>query len=857
MTDSGDETRTYDERRKPATKPGFLRQFEENSARVSDASGDSEGGSYNSDSEEDSAEMKDFIAPSDEEEPQAPTLYRPDLEDDTIEGDHEKSRPSGGMKARRRDAESARQLAERFEQREDYLQTEVELLDDDEASLSTPINQWRIALTPNGSRHLFLLYVKAGKEADVVAALTFRYISQQRTEEPLSTIFSAFYTSEGSGQVFVEALTTSEVSKFRNNIKNMYFAKPPRMIPPDEMPGTMKVPVQKKRIAPGQFVRIKRELSPKTEAFKGDLAQIIHADTNSSRALVKLVPRIDYPQLQAMHGADEEADIRQSQINILKKGSSYRPPQAEFNEATIRELGGEVQTGKLPRKTPVVPENPRVLIWDDTAFVGTFAYKDYPIQHLETTEVNPTTAETQKFIDGLAITRFERGIRHFEAQMATSLGRTVLSAFDTGDLVRVRPGNEFSGMKVLVKAIEGEVVRVTPVDGPGAGQDLEMQKSQLERFFAEGNHVKIGSGDYAGETGEIVAVNEPDACADVVLDGHHVTVNVPLQNIQLTKEVSRAQRTIGVYSVLDAVRLADNSEGVIYRIENNSMHVLLTTGEARTVTLAVVARKSKPQYVNDRTGKAPISVGEKIKVEQGTHLMQGRVIHTTPHCVFIFTDEVHQNRGVMVVDPRDCQAPPSGERQGPVFTGRALSFERRHDMRGKVVRIVSGPFKGELADVKEADDSTLRVVLQSSGRRANLNRSDGDGRTWMFVSEPSGPFNPLGSRIRPEAQDAFPQIFGSKKRKPEPEPEPAPEAQAGVMDTGNPVPNYGLPAQPPGMGYRPNQQAWPYDIGHQYRPSGSPYSTTPQYSASPFATTSAYGQGYGQGASPYQNPRYG
>jgi hypothetical protein len=91
--------------------------------------------------------------------------------------------------------------------------------------------------------------------------------------------------------------------------------------------------------------------------------------------------------------------------------------------------------------------------------------------------------------------------------------------------------------------------------------------------------------------------------------------------------------------------------------------------------------------------------------------------------------------------------------------------------------------------------------------------------------------------------------------------EPRAEVQHGVGDQpGVPAPNYGMTGDPQqSWHYSPPQaqQGWPYDTAGPYRSAGSPYSSTPQYSASPFQA-GPYGQPYGaQAPSPYQNPKYG
>jgi transcription antitermination factor NusG len=523
----------------------------------------------------------------------------------------------------------------------------------------------------------------------------------------------------------------------------------------------------------------------------------------------------------------------------MKKGSLYRPPQAEFNEASVKAFGGEVMKGKFPRKIPAIAQ-PSALIYDETAFVGPFAYKEYPIRNLDTEEVSPAPDEVTRFVHGFRLTNFERTIPGFEQQMAISLGRTILSAFDIGDVVRFRTGSEFAGLQVRVKSIEGELVRAAPADREWEGQDLEFRKEELERFFSEGDHVKITGNEYSGETGEIVAVDKAAGNVDLLLDGFRVTVNVPLATVQPTKEGYCGRRSLGVYTVHDPVKLADGAEGVIYPIENNTLFVLLTNRETVAIQLARVGHNAKSQHVRDRSGKVPITVGQMVKVDQGIRGMRARVLHTTAHAVFVFSEELHENRGVTVVDPKDVQAPAVTPREGMIAVPRGFMVDpNRHEYGGKVVRIVKGPFKGELADVKEADDSMLRVILQSSGKRTNLNRSDGDGRAWMFLANTTKPWAGGGggaaqgaARDRTEVQNAFTAIFGTggKKKKYR----AVDQAEREVQNREGQIPR----------NYRDvPRQTWGGEQAGMMQTSGagSPYSSS-GYPGSPFSVAPTYDQ---------------
>jgi hypothetical protein len=86
---------------------------------------------------------------------------------------------------------------------------------------------------------------------------------------------------------------------------------------------------------------------------------LIDADLNNNQATVKLVPRIDYAQLeqiQRQHDQDDDSHDGSSERRVMavaiggwqsmltasKKRLSYRPLQAEFDSKNVRDFGSEM-----------------------------------------------------------------------------------------------------------------------------------------------------------------------------------------------------------------------------------------------------------------------------------------------------------------------------------------------------------------------------------------------------------------------------------------------------------------------------------------------------------------------------------
>lgn len=882
-TDSEDDENYEREVQKPSHKNKNkgsmkLHQFFDNEALDDENSGDDD--EMEEDDELDDMEGGEeddkFIDRNEEEEVRYDDFLR-------INSEGRPKKQKKKNKSRLSEYDQNREIAARYEKNaSQYIASEQYEYVADEKALQTPLKQWRISLAPTeGGHKLFLVYVKPNKEAKVVYTLMKKFFSSaENYGRSYPTVYSAFYTSEGSGFIFVEAMTDQEVVRFRADIPEIMYGKGIRTVPVNEMEGCMSVPPKQTRLPVGSFVRIKKDV--RGESYKGDLAQVVSYNPNGNTALIKLVPRIDYSQLQQLKEQENSSNdkaaefanaINHSQIALTKardtEGKTYRPPQAEFNKEAVMAFGGEPETFKFKAEYNIRGINknkrPSGYKWDNTVFYGTFAYKLYKIRDIQSNDVNPAPDETKKFLDCFTNqTPFEDNISNFKANMMSSLGSSLYSSFQVDDVVRVRTGYEFEGLQVKVLKIEGNDITVLPTNEEMSDQTLILERDSLEKFFKEGDRVKILNGTHQGETGQVLSVDEKKGTANILIDSLQYAVDAHLAQLTLTKDVNAGQKTIGQYIVGDFIRLTDSSNGVIWRIENKTIYVLLSTGESRAITLDNINQKIRDQYARDSAGK-PINVGDRVFIEsKDQRRIRAEVKHILPQYVFLYCESVREHTGIMVAEPRECSVinaigghnqsmlPQQRLTMGP---SRAM---RRDDLVGKTVMITQGPFKNQLADIKEATKTSFRVALHNSGKMVHLdptqeekeNSDSGIGR-WKFIDVKNDPFANVfktggtraASRIEQPAQGYY---------------------QQPTYQTETPSYPYQAPQE-----Y--NQYSGMYgdqygrDQGYNTTPytdtsgGASPY--TPQ-SASPYDQSQRYQYGYGYGqssASPYdQNrPSYG
>jgi transcription elongation factor len=331
------------------------------------------------------------------------------------------------------------------------------------------------------------------------------------------------------------------------------------------------------------------------------------------------------------------------------------------------------------------------------------------------------------------------------------------------------------------------------------------------------------------------------------LDGTRATVDVKMAYLQADRKGTRGEMTIGRYARFDMVRLGDHSEGVIYLIEGQTAHILLANGGTRAVTLEAILSKFRDQYARDREGN-PIEVNQVVSVD--SRKIRATVLHTTAHHVFLKSGEFTEFNGVFIVEPKECQVPVSAARAAPAVRQGFQAKPRRSELVGRVVRITRGQFKGHLADVKAADENTLRVVLHTNGRVENLNKSEaqesGKQGSWEWVD------------TRFEKDPLF-ALFGKSGGKKKPEYVQPTQPEQFVPDTprGFPAPIY-APISPPNYGQPYGPVGYSPPPGAGYR-GDSPYGqpAAPAYgSGSPYGAPSAYGT-YAQTPGGTQYPRYG
>ena len=123
-----------------------------------------------------------------------------------------------------------------------------------------------------------------------------------------------------------------------------------------------------------------------------------------------------------------------------------------------------------------------------------FLYKTFNMNAILVEGVRPTLSELEKF---------EEHPEGVELQLSEStLAEERGHSFAPGDNVEVIEG-ELSNLTGKILTIEGNIITMMP-NHEDLNQPLDFQAHELKKFFKLGDHVKVISGRYEGDTGLIV-----------------------------------------------------------------------------------------------------------------------------------------------------------------------------------------------------------------------------------------------------------------------------------------------------------------------------------------------------------------
>jgi transcription elongation factor SPT5 len=670
--------------------------------------------------------------------------------------------------------------------REYEKRSELAAGDDDYGSLADVASRQEIeeqALLPDVRRDpkLWMLKCKDGKERTIVLHLMQKYFNcLGKGDSERLFIKSAIAPAGLRGYVYVEATKEVHVRKAVEGIRDLNSWEL-RLVPIGEMPACLRAAKQEE-VASGAWVRVTRG------TYKGDLGQLDGRQDTAGRVVVKLVPRLNLGRYLEAPGAEEVegADADGKEAAAAKRRRARRPDAKLFDRNEIDALAGR----------GAVDERGGFYHFSGERFGRDgFVYKQMAFKSLETHGVMPELEELRHFQTALmansegassssssSLSRMndddgdgDGGSSKFSADGSAAGGRSGARlaanmrklaalqpkrkvAYQKGDPIRVMRG-DLKGLLAIVHRVDGDQLEVLPKD-EDINQLIPLAAADVVKHFNLGDHVKVISGRYDGETGLILRID-----AEIVVLFSDITrkeIQVLAQDIQRCTELATGHLRLGNYELHDLVQLTPQIVGVIIKVERESFKILDNNGDVRTVSLREVGKKRRSR---DATAfdkyQNPIEQGDLVKVLAGAcHARQGTVMHLWRHFAFLRSNDVLEHSGIFVVRTSVCQvvgakssasavAPPAaaapnfgmapatpgmvpqspsqrqavGVPRNPNY-GRAQSGYGVDDLRGKQVRIRRGRWKGMLGLVRSCTETRARVEIGAVRKTVDIERSN-------------------------------------------------------------------------------------------------------------------------------------
>ncbi|KAI0672145.1 transcription elongation factor Spt5 [Trametes maxima] len=574
--------------------------------------------------------------------------------------------------------------------------------------------------------NLWQVRVRPGKERDIVFSLMRKAIDLEYGTRPLQ-ILSAFQRDSLQGMIYVEARSAKQVSEAINGLVGVFPSRGINLVPIEEMASLLQIRQQELTVTPGTWLRIKRG------KYQGDLAQVMDITENGEEVGLKFIPRID------LNPKDEAAIDGRKRKKAGAGLSSFnmRPPQRFFNYEEVVKVYG--------RKS--VAKRNQVYVFQNDTYKDGFIEKDFRLAALQLDDVNPTLDEITRFTRGQDGTENEANVDL--SIIAEASRKAAISVLQPGDHVEVFEGEQ-SGVHGTVHSIEGDVVTIEPVGVDFDGQRIQIPARSVRKRFKPGDHVKVMTGKNADETGLVVSVI--DNVVTFLSDMTMQEVSVFSKDLREAAEVGTGTNIVGNYELHDLVQIDQQTVGVIFKTERDSLRVLDQNGQVRLVQphQITMRRDSNRAIATDSEGHE-LRIGDNVKEVDGEG-RKGRVLHThQSFFAFLHNREYAENGGVFVTRARSLASlAPKGNilklgntdlsKMNPALSGGAggmvgsgnIGRGPRDRLIGVTITVIKGPNKGYVGTIKDTNGPHARVELLTGNKvitidKEKLRRRNPDG----------------------------------------------------------------------------------------------------------------------------------
>lgn len=282
---------------------------------------------------------------------------------------------------------------------------------------------------------------------------------------------------------------------------------------------------------------------------------------------------------------------------------------------------------------------------------------------------------------------------------------------------------------------EGKTIVTIMPQCKGLNEPLDFESTILKKFFFIGEQVKVLFGPFKGETGLIVKIDEEKDILFIFSDITSKEIQVKINLVTETNEVSRGRNWFNQYNLHDLVQLNTcDTFGMITQVQKRQFTVLNKSNDLQIIRLNEIIRK-----IDDRQTVAldknfdQIQVGDIVLPLTGQfHGERCTVKHIFRISLFLHNRLCRKSGGIFVFIARqtilfnkifnhlnECKSNLINDRQ--LMVNKKI---KRDPFNGETVIIVKGQWKGYLGIVKATSDKHLQIELHAKCKTINIRRKN-------------------------------------------------------------------------------------------------------------------------------------
>ncbi|XP_053991324.1 transcription elongation factor SPT5-like isoform X2 [Hylaeus volcanicus] len=291
-------------------------------------------------------------------------------------------------------------------------------------------------------------------------------------------------------------------------------------------------------------------------------------------------------------------------------------------------------------------------------------------------QVAVTDEEVKEFGKGLLTGNDEYGSYD---DLLAAVPHAKLPIYNIGDNVLVHSG-DIAGVTGCVVAVNGKTVNVQ-LDDKSFQNEISVETHSLTKLFKVGDSVKIVGGQHKGASGLITSVDREKTTAAVFYPTLGKPLKCFLNDLQICSDISIATTsTLSGFCVGDFVQLSEQEPALIVRIDTGGAFVVLTIhNQIHAVPLSRVTSKCFNEFAVcvDRH-RYKFGIKAVVTTVLNGKKISGRVCHIWKNHVFLKLNTIEEGHyGFMVCDSKDVSVRAADTTQQDHLSWQKTSTSQR------------------------------------------------------------------------------------------------------------------------------------------------------------------------------------